>query len=157
MTSLRPTDVDAELAGERYRQFTEQVYDSLKLIKEKFHFHFINAEGSREEVKERIKKELIYQSNMELEDDTFEAIRVVPLASDIIIHARHELVRRLDLYQSRYPGLFSEVIYVVTTEFMDIIRRQALAGKAVIRSDNVLFGKLKLGSLCQVDMTRICK
>lgn len=110
LQSIRPTDVDAELAGERYRQFTDQVYDSLKLIKEKFHFHFINAEGSREEVKERIKKELIYQSDMELGDDTFEAIRVVPLASDIILHARHELGMRM--YRN---------VYVCVTRAMCVI------------------------------------
>jgi adenylate kinase len=139
LKQVRETDIDPKLAEERYRQFRNQVYDSLKLVKEKFHFHFINAEGSPSEVQERILNELKYQSSMELGDDTFEQVRKIPLASEVILHARHELVRRLDDYRSRHSDLFDRVIQVIMQEFVHIIKRQALSGKAIIRSNNKVF------------------
>lgn len=151
---VRPTDIDATLARERYRHFRDQVYDSLQAIKSKFHFHFINAEGSKQEVQERIVKELTYQSSMELSHDTFEKVRKIPLASEIIMNARHELVKRLDHYKSRHSELFDRVVAVVKQEFLEIIHRQALSGKAIIRSENKIFAEqnamsMALDLLCE--------
>lgn len=136
LQELRPTDLDRNLARERYRLFREQVYESLQVIKKKFHFHFINAEGTIDEVQERIRAELDYQSSMELGDETFQIIRHVPLASEVIESARHELVRRLDRYVSTSPELFDRVLNLITSDFMPIVGRQALAGKAIIRSES---------------------
>src|SRR4051812_48886333 len=93
------------------------------------------------EVQERILNELKYQSSMELGDDTFEKVRKIPLASEVILHARHELVRRLDDYRSRHSELFDRVINVLMNEFVHIIKRQALSGKAIIRSNNPVFSE----------------
>ena len=90
-------------------------------------------------MQDRILKELRYQSSMELSDDTFERLRKIPLASEVILNARYELVRRLDNYKARYSDLFDQVISVIMNEFIHIIRRQALSGRAIIRSNNPVF------------------
>ena len=78
---------------------------------------------------------------MELADETFEKVRRIPLASEVITNARHDLVRRLDHYRARNTELFDRVIKVITQEFIHIIRRQALSGRAIIRSDNTIFSE----------------
>jgi len=138
---VRETDLSPGLAAERYRMFKEQVYESLKLVKSHFHFHFINAEGSPAEVQERIIAELSYQSSMELADETFEQVRRIPLASEVIQSARHDLVRRLDHYRSACGPLFEQVIHTISSEFLHIIRRQALSGRAIIRSQSPVFSQ----------------
>ena len=138
---VRETDLSPSLAAERYRMFKEQVYESLKLVKSSFHFHFINAEGTPAEVQERIIAELSYQSSMELSEETFEKVRKIPLASEVITSARHDLVRRLDHYRATQADLFERVIETITHEFMHIVRRQALSGRAIIRSENRIFSE----------------
>ena len=135
----RATDSDAELARERYHQFKEQMYESLQQVKDKFHFHFIDANGTVEEVRERIKHELEYQSKMELAEDTFDCIRRFPLAKEIIKNARQNLVRRLDGYQRDHPEKFNNVVGILLQDFSGILTRQALSGEAVIRSDHPIF------------------
>lgn len=39
-----------ELAAHRYKVFKEQVYAALQSIKDRFHFHFIPADGTMDEV-----------------------------------------------------------------------------------------------------------
>jgi adenylate kinase len=95
-----------------------QVYESLQSIKSKFHFHFINGEGSKLEVQDRIIKELTYQSAMELSNETFEKVRQIPLASEIIANARHELVKRLDHYKARTPRTFARGLSVRNVEIV---------------------------------------
>src|SRR6185369_5855144 len=58
----RPTDHDEALARRRYQMFKEQTWDALQSLKEIFHYHFINAQGSIEEVEQNILQELRYQS-----------------------------------------------------------------------------------------------
>eukprot|EP00742_Colponemidia_sp_Colp-10_P003780 GILJ01004024.1.p1 GENE.GILJ01004024.1~~GILJ01004024.1.p1 ORF type:complete len:468 (-),score=80.76 GILJ01004024.1:200-1603(-) len=135
----RPTDVDENLARQRYLIFKDQVQSSLSVVKDRFHFHFINADGSVEEVQDRIKKEFIYQSSLELGDETLAKVKELPLASNLIVHARQSLVRRLDSYQTRHTVLLDRVIDVIKKEFLHILRRQALAGKAIIRTENPVF------------------
>lgn len=64
----------------RYEGFKDEVYHALQAVKDKFAFHFIDADCSPEEVQRRINAEFEYQSSMELSDTTFEAIRSFPLA-----------------------------------------------------------------------------
>lgn len=101
----------------------------------------MSAEGTPAEVQERIIAELSYQSSMELADETFEKVRRIPLASEVILAARHDLVRRLDHYRANRSDLFERVIAVITNEFLHIIRRQALSGRAIIRSQNDIFSE----------------
>jgi hypothetical protein len=41
MKPVRETDLSPTLAAERYRQFKDQVYESLRVVREVFHFTFI--------------------------------------------------------------------------------------------------------------------
>src|SRR5690606_23942527 len=83
----RATDSDPELARNRYKVFKEKTYDALVSLKELFHYHFINAQAPLERVRENIIRELEYQSSLELDPRTFDLLRKLPLASEIIRHA----------------------------------------------------------------------
>ena len=104
----RPTDHDEGLASRRYRVFKEQTWDALQSLKEIFHYHFINAQGAIEEVERNILHELEYQSTLELDPRTVDRLRGVPVAKEIIVHARQELVRRLDAYELEHPESFAK-------------------------------------------------
>ncbi len=106
----RPTDFNEDLARNRYRVFKEQTYDALVSLKQIFHYHFINAQAPLEVVQENILQELAYQSSLELDPRTFHSLRRLPLASDIVSHARRELVSRLDAYEIEQTQLFHQVV-----------------------------------------------
>jgi adenylate kinase len=48
----------------------------------------VNATGSIKEVLQIILKEFEYQSSLELDSDTYDAISHIPLATQIGVHAR---------------------------------------------------------------------
>ena len=135
----RTTDMDPEAALTRYRVFKEQTWEALQSLKEKFFYHFINAAGSYAEVQENILNELSYQSSLELEPGTFEKIRDIPLASEIVVHARQELVRRMDAYSRDHGELFAKVVDIISEMFMPIIERHAISGRAVVNTENETF------------------
>ena len=83
----------------RYRVFKEQTWTALTSLRQLYHYHFINAEGPIAEVQENILKELQYQSSLELDPRTFERLRALPLAEELVVHGRQELVKRLDGYE----------------------------------------------------------
>ena len=135
----RATDFDEALARNRYRVFKEKTYDALVSLKEIFHYHFINAQAPLESVQRNIVRELEYQSSLELDPRTFDRLRNLPLASEIIRHARQDLVRRLDGYQIECPELLQRVIEFIEQKMMPIVRRHALSGRADINSEDPLF------------------
>ncbi len=135
----RPTDFNEQLARNRYRVFKEQTYDALVSLKQIFHYHFINAQASLAEVQENILRELEYQSSLELDPRTFHALRKIPLASDIVSHARRDLVRRLDEYENEHTQLFHRVVDFVELKIMPIIVRHAISGQANINSEDPLW------------------
>ncbi|HET6408785.1 MAG TPA: nucleoside monophosphate kinase [Chthoniobacteraceae bacterium] len=135
----RATDFDEELARNRYRVFKEKTYDALVSLKEIFHYHFINAQAPLESVQKNIVRELDYQSSLELDPRTFDRLRTLPLASEIVRHARQDLVRRLDGYQIECPELLQRVIEFIEQKMMPIIRRHALSGRANVNSEDPLF------------------
>lgn len=137
--ALRTTDLSEEAARERYRVFKEQTWDALQSLKEIYHYHFVNAEGSIDEVEANILRELQYQSSLELHERTFARLRPIPLAEDIVLHARQELVRRLDSYELEHTELFIYVVDLINTKFMPIIMRHALSGKAHVNTEDGLF------------------
>jgi len=136
---LRDTDLSPEAAQKRYRVFKEKTWDALQSLKEIYHYHFINAEGSIQEVEENILNELQYQSLLELDPRTFECLRHIPLASEIILGARQELVKRLDEYSLEHNMLFTDVLKIIEQKFMPIVQRHALSGRAVVNSENTIF------------------
>ncbi|MEX2579899.1 MAG: nucleoside monophosphate kinase [Verrucomicrobiales bacterium] len=148
---LRATDLDVEAAKHRYRVFKESTWDALQSLREGFFYHLINAQGSIEEVESNILNELQYQSSLELEPETFALVRGIPLAHEIIVHARQDLVRRLDGYTRENRGLFAEVVELINAKFIPIIKRHAISGRAVINNeDEVLSNPLALAMLIDV-------
>jgi Adenylate kinase and related kinases len=147
----RATDYDPALAQRRYRVFKEQTWAALQSLKEIFHYHFINAQGTIAEVEENILRELKYQSSLELDPRTYDRLRSLPVASDIIIHARQELVKRLDSYEYEHTELFGRVVTFVGKKLMPIVLRHAISGVAFINTeDPVLDDPLALAMLIDV-------
>ena len=136
---VRATDLSSEKATRRYRVFKEQTWDALQSLQEIYHYHFINAEGPVAEVEANILKELQYQSSLELDPRTFDRLSPLPLAEEITIHARQELVRRLDGYELSHRDLFIKVVEIIDEKFMPIITRHALSGRANVNSEDRLF------------------
>ncbi|HEY1081378.1 MAG TPA: nucleoside monophosphate kinase, partial [Prosthecobacter sp.] len=135
----RATDFDAGLARNRYKVFKEKTYDALVSLKEIFHYHFINAQLPLEKVQQNIVRELEYQSSLELDPRTFDLLRKLPLASEIIRHARQDLVRRLDSYKVEKPELMQAVVDFIEDKMMPIIVRHSISGRADINSEDRLF------------------
>jgi adenylate kinase len=147
----RPTDHDEALARKRYEAFQEQTWQALQSLKEIFHYHLISAQGSLEAVERNIVNELRYQSTLELDSRTVERLRGIPVASSIIVHARQELVNRLDSYALEHDELFSKVITVIQNKMIPIILRHAISGVAHINTeDPVLEDPLALAMLIDV-------
>ncbi len=134
----RATDSSEALARNRYRVFKEQTYDALVSLKQIF-----------------------------LDPRTFDRLRRLPLASDIVRHARQDLVRRLDGYEVERPETFGRVIEFIEAKMMPIVVRHATSGVANINSEDVLFQDpvalamlidvfSERGFHATVDVTRVC-
>lgn len=151
MLEDRPTDHDERLARRRYQTFKEQTWEALQSLKEIFHYHFINAQGSYGEVERNILKELAYQSTLELDPRTVDRLRGVPVASAIIVHARQEMVKRLDSYELEHGDLFGKVTTFIEKKIIPIVLRHAISGVAHINTeDEVLDDPLALAMLIDV-------
>lgn len=135
----RNTDFDPELARNRYRTFKEKTYDALVSLKQIFHYHFINAQASIEVVQQNIIHELEYQSSLELDPRTYDSLRHIPLADEIVQNARQELVNRLDSYQVEHPQIVQEVVDFIQVKMMPTIKRYAVSGRAMINTEKPIF------------------
>jgi adenylate kinase len=134
----RATDFDESLAARRYRVFKEQTWDALLSLKDVFHYHLVNAQGPFAEVEQAIANELAYQSSLELDPRTYDQLRSLPLASEIVVHARQELVKRLDGYALNQPELFARVIAFTEKKILPIVMRHAISGHAHVNSEDPL-------------------
>ncbi len=135
----RVTDLSEERARNRYRVFKEKTYEALQSLREVFHYHFINAQCPLDEVQRNIIRELQYQSTLELDPRTYDRLRNLPLASEIVLHARQELVRRLDSYEIQHTELFKRVTLLIETKIMPIVRRHSLSGIALVNTEDGVF------------------
>ena len=135
---LRATDLDPAAARHRYRVFKEQTWESLQSLKQIYHYHFVNAQGSIESVELNIRNELDYQSSLELDPETYDAVRHIPLASELVTHARQQLVKRLDGYQFEHSDLFRDVVRLIEDRFIPIVTRHAIPGLAIVNSEDPL-------------------
>ena len=131
----RVTDSDETLIRARYKVF-QQHYGSIMRLKKLFPFHLINAFGSIDEVVRKIWHEFEYQSSLELDQTTFDSIQHIPIADKVGIHARQELVRRLESYQSAEANRFKACVELVEAEFIPAIRRHAISGFVNVRIDS---------------------
>lgn len=134
----RPTDYDEALARRRYRVFKEQTWEALQSLRNLFHYHFVNAQGPVKEVERNILQELKYQSTLELDPRTHDTLRSLPVAGELILHARQELVKRLDAYELEQPELFEHVVAFIEKKLLPIIKRHAISGLAPINSEDPL-------------------
>jgi adenylate kinase len=134
----RATDVDADLCRNRYRVFKETTYEALQSLKEIFHFHYIGAEGDLDEVQQNILREFTYQSSLELSHEVFELLRNIPLASQLVQHARQELIERLEEYEENNKPLFEKVVALIQEKMIPIIRAHAISGYARINTEDKL-------------------
>ena len=134
----RATDYDENLARRRYRVFKEQTWDALQSLRDIFHYHFVDAQGPVKEVEYNILTELQYQSTLELDPRTHDRLRRLPLASEIVVHARQEMVKRLDSYEFAHPELFQKVVALIEKKMMPIIKRHAISGLTLINAEDPL-------------------
>ncbi len=134
----RVTDNDPDLCRNRYRTFKESTFDALQSLRQIFHFHFIDAEGDLTEVQRNILQEFTYQSTLELSQEVFDLIRKIPIASQIALHARQELVERLEIYAEKHKALLQKVIKLVEVKIIPIVRTHAISGYARINSEDEL-------------------
>lgn len=134
----RPTDYDLDLAKRRYRIFKEQTWDALQSLREIFHYHLVNAQGSLAEVEHNILRELQYQSSLELDPRTHDLLRPIPVASDLVVHARQQLVKRLDEYAFEHTDLLARVVDFIARKVMPIVQRHAISGIASVNTEDQL-------------------
>lgn len=142
----RVTDLDETLIKARYKIFTQH-YGALMRLKKLFPFHLINSLGQMDEVMRNIWREFEYQSSLELDQRTYDTIQVVPIASKIGVHARQNLVRRLEGYQSHNSTEFNAAIQMIMQRFVPEIERHAISGSSVVRVNSA-----DLSSLMCVDI-----
>ncbi|MEY3394930.1 MAG: hypothetical protein RL346_1166 [Verrucomicrobiota bacterium] len=135
----RATDFDPDLARNRYRTFKEKTYDALVSLKQIFHYHFINAQAPIEVVQKNIIRELEYQSSLELDPRTYDILRHIPLADEIVVKARQELVNRLDSYQVEHLETFQRVVRFIEEKMMPVIKRYSVTGRATVNTEDPLF------------------
>jgi adenylate kinase len=95
--------------------------------------------GTYPEVQVNMLRELEYQSSLELDPRTFDRLRGLPLASEIVRYARQDLVRRLDGYEVEQPETFGRVLEFIEGKMMPIVVRHAVSGIASINSEDPLF------------------
>jgi adenylate kinase len=139
LIELRPTDVDEALARNRYRTFKELTYEALTSLRRHFHYHFVNADAPLHDVEKSINAEFQYQSSLELGQATHDIIHHIPVASEVTLYARQELVRRLDSYEHAAAPLFKEIAAFIEAHVVPSIVRHALAGQCVVKTESALF------------------
>lgn len=136
---VRATDLSEETAIGRYNTFKSITYEALKSLREEFYYHYIDAYGSIREVRKRIIEELKYQSSLELDEQTNDRLSVIPVAQQLVEHARQDLVSRLDNYERNHTQTFAEVVKLIDETFMPIIIRHAISGMAIVNSEDRIF------------------
>ncbi|KAI9489136.1 hypothetical protein BDB00DRAFT_844847 [Zychaea mexicana] len=133
----RVTDNDEMVIRNRYSIFKAH-YGSLLKLSKMFPFHLINATGRIKEVMEIILHEFEYQSSLELESDTYDAISHIPLATAIGVHARQELISRLEHYQEIEPVRLQSAIQFIDDHIIPQVNRHSISGHAMIRTEDSL-------------------
>ena len=134
----RPTDLDPDLCRKRYLTFKVETFDALQSLKDIFHYHYIDAEGDLPEVQRNIVREFSYQSSLELSHEVFDLIQIIPVASQLALHARQELIERLERYEEESKPLFEKVVKLIEGKMIPIVRTHAISGHARINSEDEL-------------------
>lgn len=136
----RETDLDPALCRKRYKTFKESTFEALQSLRQIFHFHFIDAEGDLPEVQRNIEREFGYQSSLELSPEVFDLIHNIPVASQLALHARQELVARLEDYEENHRPLLEKVVRLIEEKMIPVVRAHAITGHARINTEDELLG-----------------
>ena len=144
---VRATDFNEGLARNRYRMFKERTYEALRSLRDLFHYHFIDAEGELENVQWNIAKEFQYQSSLELDHGLFEDMRDIPLATELVVHTRQELVKRLEEHHDRSHDLFLKVVNFISEEVIPDVKGHLTSGLSVLNVCNPLLLKAEAKSM----------
>jgi len=134
----RVTDLDPALCRKRYQAFKDTNFEALQSLRKIFHFHFIDAEGELAEVQRNILREFTYQSTLELSPEVYQLIQNIPLATQLGIHARQELVGRLEQYEENHLEKFRQVAKLIESKIVPVVRAHAMSGHAQINSEEEL-------------------
>jgi len=137
LVDVRATDVDEALCKRRYAVF-KQHYSTVLRLQRWFVFSLIDSGGSLDSTRAQILRELRYQSSIDLETETYAAIRHLPLATELARAARQQLVSSLDGHRSRHGELFEGVVDLISGEVVPLLRSSALAGFAEYTTENKL-------------------
>ncbi|CAG8494196.1 7881_t:CDS:2, partial [Racocetra fulgida] len=89
----------------------------------------VRRTGQGEFIEERVTDydELVNQK-------TYDSIAHIPIATKIGIHARQDLISRLEHYQDSEPELFMKAIEFVDNNVIPMVQRHAISGQALIRT-----------------------
>eukprot|EP01134_Creolimax_fragrantissima_P007729 CFRG7729T1 len=128
----RSTDYDPALAAKRYATFKNETFAALESLGNHFIYNFVSSMGPIPETEKNIKKEMEYQSGLELREDTFKLIHNLPRVDEVSIRARQNLVRALDTAQAQDGELFTSVVGVLETHVYPHITANALHGRCYI-------------------------
>ena len=134
----RVTDLDPALCRKRYQAFKDTNFDALQSLRKIFHFHFIDAEGDLAEVQRNILREFTYQSTLELSPEVFDLIQNIPVATQLGLHARQELVSRLEQYEESHLDKFRQVVKLIEAKIIPVVKAHAMSGHAQINSEEEL-------------------
>ncbi|KAL4528707.1 hypothetical protein Ndes2526B_g07185 [Nannochloris sp. 'desiccata'] len=145
--NVRTTDISEALCRRRYQVFKAH-YSTILRLKSYFPFSLIDAMGSLDECRAQIVRELRYQSSLDLDEKTYAAIKHLPLARDLVRVARQRLVFRLDSYCKRHNKMFSEVISLIDSEVLPLLKKCSLAGHAEYKTRHPLL----LGNTLAIEM-----
>ena len=129
-----------EVARERYRMFRQHIHPAIMSLRDSLYYHVVDCTEPLANVRRILQSELRYRVSLEMSTQTSAVVGTIPLASSIALHARQNLIFRLDRYARDHKGLFRRVIQLIKEEMMHIIEQQAITGHAFVRSVNpVLF------------------
>lgn len=142
----RATDSDPALAKKRYVTFRDSTFRALEQLGKHFIYNVVQAMGTFQQVEKNIKREMDYQSCLELNPDTHSKIHDLPRASEVITHARQELVSRLDSFSEHNPEEFQRVIAELENVVYPVIVRHSLSGKCHIPVVGTLFEHSQLAT-----------
>ena len=126
---VRATDADARLAARRYAIYKAH-FGTIVKLKNHFSFSVVDACGTLADTRAQILRELRYQSSLDLDEATYAAIRHLPLAADLVRESRQALVSNLDRYRKRHGAQFGQVVHLLSSDVVPLLRRCALAGYA---------------------------
>jgi adenylate kinase len=106
------------------KEFEYQSSLELGMMKSTFIVFFVNLKNVN----------LIFCFFIYIDHETYDAIAHIPLATKISVHARQDLISRLEHYQETEPELFSMAIKFVNSNVIPMVQRHAISGQALVRT-----------------------